>query len=141
MNEHAVIWERRKAELWDRIFQVTQDVVVLAEHMNEVAGTKVLREELTKAAMDVGKFLARATASNGEAGFQKNLEEARLKAIESDYWLRLAYIVQQQEDVQHDLSSVISQYGSIIDLLNKMERHVQEAHDSPLHTRGPKVNL
>ncbi len=25
------MWERRQAELWDRIFQVTQDVVTLAE--------------------------------------------------------------------------------------------------------------
>lgn len=141
MNEHSTAWEHRRTELWDRIFQVTQDVVTLAEQMTETPGTNVLRGQLVQAAMDVGKFLARATAAHGEGDFQRNIEESRLKAIESDYWLRLAYIVQQREEVQRDLSSIISQYGSIVDLLNKLGRHVHDAQDVGLHTRGPKVNL
>lgn len=140
-EQHTTLWEHRRAELWDRIFQVTQDVVNVAETMEETTGTVVLRSELTKAAMDVGKYLARATAAETEAQFRKNIEEARLKAIESDYWLRLAYIVQQREDVQRDLSSVITQYAGIVDLLHKMGRHVQTAHDPGSHTKGPKVNL
>lgn len=138
---HNVVWEHRRAELWDRIFQVTQDVVTLAETLQETPGTTVVREELVKAAMDVGKFLARATAAEQERDFQQNTEEARLKAIEADYWLRLAYIVQQREEVQRDLSSIITQYVGIIDLLHKMSRHVNTAHDLDAHNRGPKVNL
>lgn len=138
---HNTVWEHRRAELWDRIFQVTQDVVTLAETLQETPGTQVVREELTKAAMDVGKYLARATAAEREGEFRNNIEEARLKAIESDYWLRLAYIVQQREEVQRDLSSIITQYVGIIELLHKMGHHVRDAHDVGSHTRGPKVNL
>jgi len=138
---HNAIWEHRRAELWDRIFQVTQDVVTLAETLQETPGTNVVREELVKAAMDVGKFLARATAAENEKYFRENLEEARLKAIEADYWLRLAYIVQQREEVQRDLSSIISQYVGIIDLIHKMGRHVSSAHDSSAHTHKPKISL
>lgn len=138
---HNAIWEHRRAELWDRIFQVTQDVVTLAETLQETPGTNVVRSELVKASMDVGKFLARATAAESEKYFRENLEEARLKAIETDYWLRLAYIVQQREEVQRDLSSIISQYVGIIDLINKMGRHISSAHDLSSHTHKPKVNL
>lgn len=140
-NGHTAVWEHRRAELWDRIFQVTQDVVTLAETLQETAGTRVVQAELIKAAMDVGKYLARATAAEEETHFQKNIEEARLKAIEADYWLRLAYIVQQREEVQRDLSSIITQYVGIIELLHKMSRHVRSAHDVTAHTRSPKVNL
>lgn len=138
---HNTVWEHRRAELWDRIFQVTQDVVTLAETLQETPGTQVVRTELTRSAMDVGKYLARATAAEAEGQFRSNIEEARLKAIESDYWLRLAYIVQQREEVQRDLSSIITQYVGIIELLHKMGQHVRSAHDMEAHTRGPKVNL
>ena len=138
---HNTVWEHRRAELWDRIFQVTQDVVILAETLQETPGTQTVREELTKSAMSVGKYLARATAAEREGAFRSNIEEARMAAIESDYWLRLAYIVQQREEVQRDLSSIITQYVGIIELLHKMGQHVRDAHDVGAHTRGPKVNL
>ena len=140
-SQHNVIWEHRQAELWDRIFQVTQDVVMLADVMEDSAGGAIMRTEMVKSAMDVGKYLVRATAADNSREFETNVNEARLKAIETDYWLRLAYIIQQREDVQRDVSSVITQYSGIIDLLQKMGRHVQEKHDFARHSRGPKINL
>lgn len=140
-QNHNAVWEHRQAELWDRIFQATQDVVVLADTLEDSAGGNVMREEMVKSAMDVGKYLVRATAADGEDDFEKYVIESRMKAIETDYWMRLAYIVQQREDVQRDLSSIITQYSGIIDLLHKMARHVHRKHDFSQHTRGPKVNL
>lgn len=140
-NQHNVVWEHRQAELWDRIFQVTQDVVTLADAMESTSGGAIMRDEMVKSAMAVGKYLVRATAADNNQHFQQFAGEARMKAIETDYWLRLAYIIQQREDVQRDVSSVITQYSSIIDLLHKMIRHVQERHDSAAHRYTPKVNL
>lgn len=140
-NQHNVIWEHRQAELWDRIFQVTQDVVVLADVMEDSAGGAIMRTEMVKSAMDVGKYLVRATAADNGQNFDANVSEARMKAIETDYWLRLAYIIQQREDVQRDVSSVITQYSGIIDLLQKMGRHVQEKQDFARHNRGSKISL
>lgn len=141
-DEQHIIWERRQAEIWDRIFQVTTDVVAVADTLNESVGQKQLREQLVRAAMEVGAQLVRANASHSAADFEKYVDEARMKAIETDYWLRLMYVLQQQEDVQRDLSSVITQYVAIINLLNKFMRH---AHNEPdviaKHTKGPKVNL
>ncbi|MEX0649942.1 MAG: four helix bundle protein [Candidatus Andersenbacteria bacterium] len=138
---HNAIWEHRQAELWDRIFQVTQDVVTLADVLDDSVGANVMRQEMVKSAMGVGKYLVRGTAADNEKDFEKYVVEARMKAIETDYWLRLAYIVQQREDVQRDLSSIITQYSGIIDLLYKMARHVNRKHDFSQHARGPKVNL
>lgn len=140
-SEHRALWERRQAELWDRIFQVTQDVVHVADTIERDAGGTVLQGGLVTAAMNVGKFLVRATASDAEGEFRKNVEEARLQAIEADYWLRLAYIVQQHEGVQRDVSNIITQYASIIDLLQKMLQHVERAHDPSRHMERPKVAL
>jgi predicted acyl esterase len=47
-HQHNAIWERRQAELWDRIFQVTQDVVTLADSLEEKRGEAVMREELLR---------------------------------------------------------------------------------------------
>jgi four helix bundle protein len=140
-NQHNVVWEHRQAELWDRIFQVTQDVVVLADSMDSDAGGSVIKDQMVKSAMDVGKYLVRATAAEVAKDFEKNIAESRMKAIETDYWLRLAYIIQQREDVQRDLSSIINQYSGIIDLLHKMMRHVHEKQDFSRHSRGPKINF
>ncbi len=134
-------WERRQTELWDRIFQVTQDVVELADSFEDTSGGALLKGEMVKSAMEVGKYLVRATASDGMRGFQRNAHEARMKAIETDYWLRLAYIIQQSDGVQRDLSNIITQYSSVIDLLQKMTRHVQSEGDVTKYTKGPKVNL
>lgn len=140
-NQHNVLWEHRQAELWDRIFQVTQDVVTLADSMEGTSGGAIMRDEMVKSAMDVGKYLVRATAADNNQDFQRFAQESRLKAIETDYWLRLAYIIQQREDVQRDVSSVITQYSSIVDLLHKMVRHIEERRDSSAHKYTPKVNL
>lgn len=140
-SEHRALWERRQVELWERIFQVTQDVVHLSDTIEETSGGSVLKQSLVVAAMNVGKFLVRATATEQEAEFRKNVEEARMQAIESDYWLRLAYIVQQHEGVQRDVSNIITQYASIIDLLKKMETHVDHAHDADAHTARQRVSL
>lgn len=141
-DEQHVVWERRQAEIWDRIFQVTVDVVAVADTLDESVGQKELREQLVKAAMGVGAELVRANASNSAADFERYVDEARMKAIETDYWLRLIYVLQQQEDVQRDLSSVITQYAAIINLLNKFMRHTRSEPDViARHAKGPKVNL
>ena len=136
------VWERRQAELWDRIFQVTQDVVVLADSFEDTSGGVILKQEMVKAAMQVGSHLVRATASDDREGFYNHLHEAKMRAVETDYWLRLAYVLQQREDVQKDLSSIITQYGAVIELLQKMMRHVREEKDVVArHHKGPRVSL
>ena len=141
-EEQHIIWERRQTEIWDRIFQVMSDVVVVAETLDNSVGQRQLQEQLMKAAMGVGAELVRANASDRAVKFEQYLEEARMKAIETDYWLRLIYVLQQKEEVQRDLSSVISQYAAIINMLNKFIRHTQDEPDViSRHARGPKVNL
>ncbi len=140
-SQHNIVWEHRQAELWDRIFQVTQDVIVLADSLDDSTGGTIMKSEMVKSAMAVGKHLVRANAANSGNQFEEYVNEARLSAIETDYWLRLTYIVQQREDVQRDLSSIITQYSGIIDLLHKMMRHVHEKHDVENHRQTPKINL
>lgn len=140
-NQHDVVWEHRQAELWDRIFQVTQDVVTLADGLEETASGSVLRSEMVKSAMGVGRELVRAISSDDKEGFSRHVEEARMQAVETDYWLRLAYVLQQREDAQQDLSSVITQYAAIVDLLRKLGRHVQQERAGiERHTRGPRLS-
>jgi len=140
-EQHAV-WERRQAEIWDRVFQVTGDVVTVAESLEDTVGQKELREQLVKAAMGVGALLVRANAANTAVEFAKYVDKARLKAIETDYWLRLMYVLQQKEDTQRDLSSVVTQYAAIISLLNKFMKHAMREPDVVTrHARGPKVSL
>ena len=141
-GEKHQLWERRQAELWDRIFQVTQDVVVLADSFEDTSGGVILKQEMVKAAMQVGSHLVRATASDDRPGFYDHLHEAKMKAVETDYWLRLAYVLQQREDVQKDLSSIITQYGAVIELLQKMMRHMRDEKDAvSRHVKGPRVSL
>ena len=141
-EEQHIVWERRQTEIWDRIFQVMSDVVAVAETLNNSVGQRQLQEQLMKSAMGVGVKLVRANAANRADQFERYLEEARMKAIETDYWLRLIYVLQQREEVQRDLSSVISQYAAIINMLNKFIKHT---HDEPdvisRHARGPKVSM
>jgi four helix bundle protein len=140
-EEQHAHWERRQAELWDRIFQVTQDVITLADSMESSTGETVVKTEMVRTAMAVGTELVRANASEEASVFQKHLQEAKMKAIETDYWLRLAYILQQREDVQRDLSSIITQYSAIVDLLQKFVRHTQhEKNVIARHTRGPRIS-
>ncbi len=140
-DQHAQIWEHRQAELWDRIFQVTQDVVTLADAMADDAGGAIVKAEMIKAAMEVGRNLVRANAAEKRDEFEGQLNEAKLKAIETDYWLRMGYVLQQREDVQRDLSSIITQYSSIIDMLQKFIRHARTEKDViQRHTRGPLVS-
>ena len=136
-----MVWERRQAELWERIFQVTQDVVTLVEALDDSVGYAVVRQELVRSATGVGAELVRANAADSAGDFERHVKEARMKAIESDYWLRLVYALQQQENVQQDLSSVISQYSAIITLLQRFLSHTQgEADVISRHTKGPKVS-
>lgn len=116
-------WEQRQAELWERVFQVTQDVVALADSAGDGVGVGVCKNKMVEAAMNVGRQLVRASASVSAPKFESGLEEARLSAIETDYWLRLLYLLQQEEDVQRDLSSVINQYSSIVELLARLSAH------------------
>jgi four helix bundle protein len=140
-EQHARVWEHRQAELWDRIFQVTQDVVTLADSMEDDAGGAVVKAEMVKAAMEVGRHLVRANAADRPRDFDEQLNESKLKAIETDYWLRMGYVLQQREDVQRDLSSIITQYSSIIDMLHKFIRHARTEKDViQKHTRGPLVS-
>lgn len=141
-GDKHIVWERRQTELWDRIFQVTQDVVVLADSFDNGTGGAILKEEMVRSAMQVGSNLVRATASDEGQTFYGHLLEAKMRAVETDYWLRLAYVLQQREDVQKDLSSVITQYSAVIDLLQKMMRHVHDEKGAVIrHHRGPKVSL
>lgn len=140
-QEHTSTWDHRQAELWDRIFQVTNDVVTLADTLDDAAGGVVVKTEVVKAAMGVGLELVRANASGTAAGFRQNLDDARLKAIETDYWLRMAYVLQQRDEVQRDLSSIITQYTAIVELLEKMLHHTraEQRHPISVNRKGPKV--
>lgn len=141
-DEQHAVWERRQTEIWDRIFQAMSDVVAVAETLDDSIGQKQLQEQLLKSAMGIGAKLVRANASSRVVKFERYLEEARMKAIETDYWLRLIYVLQQREEVQRDLSSVISQYAAIINMLNKFIKHTQNEPDViARHARGPKINM
>lgn len=135
------MWERRQAELWDRIFQVTQDVVTLAESLRGSPGMRELRGALLKCAMVVGAELVRANAADTPIDFERCVREARLKAIEADYWLRLVYVIERKEAVQRDLSSIIAQYAAIIGLLQRFIRHTHgEVNVLRRHGKGPLVS-
>ncbi|MDP3996964.1 MAG: four helix bundle protein [Candidatus Andersenbacteria bacterium] len=139
-DSHSSIWEHRQAELWDRIFQVIQDVVTLADSLEDDAGGVIVKQEMVKTAMAVGTHLVRANAAEEPGDFDRHLTEARMKAIETDYWLRLAYVLQQKEEVQRDLSSIITQYAGIVDLLHKFIRHTRtEKNVINRHTKGPRI--
>ena len=139
-EKHNITWEHRQAELWDRIFQVTQDVVTLGQTL-ESEGSAVVRDEMIKAATAVGIHMVRANAADQAEDFKHHLTEARLKAIETDYWLRISFVLQQDEEAQKDLSSILSQYTAIVDLLHKLSHHVAgEPGAVKKHTKGPLVS-
>jgi len=140
-NKH-LSWERHQAELWDRVFQVTQDVVTLVEGLDDSVGLGYVRHELVKATMGVGAHLVRANASTQASSFDRNVGEARMKAIEADYWLRLIYVLQPDDKVHKDLSGVISQFSAIIRLLKEFRKHIDAESDAvSRHAHGPKVSL
>jgi four helix bundle protein len=140
-TDHRATWERRQAELWERIFQATQDVVSLAESLSTGTGIEIVKEAVVRSAMAVGAHLVRANATDDRASFMKYLTEARLQAIETDYWLRMSYVLQQRDELQRDVSSVINQFATIIDLLHTFSRHAAGEPDViARHTRGPRVN-
>lgn len=141
-EQKQAAWDRQQAELWDRIFQVISDVVDVAENMQDTTGVTHLKEQLIKTSMGLGADLVRANASHNVRQFNKYMNEAKLKAVEADYWLRLVYVLQQRKEIQQDLSGVISQYNTIINLLNKFIKHTKdEPNVISKHTKGPKVNL
>ncbi len=140
-DQHAITWEHRQTELWDRLFQVTSDVVTLADSLGDATGGMIVKESMVRSAMSVGAELVRANAADTPEEFRVLIREARMKAVETDYWLRMAYVLQQREDVQRDLSSIISQYTGIVDLLDRFIRHTKTEKDVlARHTRGPRVN-
>jgi len=140
-DQHTSTWEHHQAELWDRIFQVTQDVVDLAGNLSNEGGNETVKQEMIKSSMSIGIELVRANAADAKKDFDHHLHEARLRAIETDYWLRLAYVLQQQENVQRDLSSIITQYSAIVDLLQKFIRHTSNEKSAVTkhHTAGPRI--
>ena len=140
-DQHSLTWEHRQTELWDRLFQVTGDVVTLAASLGDDAGAAIVKESMVRSAMAIGTELVRANAADTPVEFRESLRESKLRAIETDYWLRMAYVLQQREDVQRDLSSIISQYAGIVDLLDRFIRHTKAEKDVlARHTRGPRVN-
>lgn len=140
-DQHTVTWEHRQTELWDRLFQVTSDVVTLAGSLSEDTGGTIVKDSMVRAAMSVGVDLVRANAADTPQEFRTSIHEAKMKAVETDYWLRMAYVLQQREDVQRDLSIIISQYTGIIDLLDRFIRHTNTEKDVlARHTRGPRVS-
>lgn len=139
-GNHHVVWEHRQAELWNRIFQATQDIVAFAEILPENAGTRLVQEELIRSAMSIGSQLVRANAADDRPSFVQAVNEARLKAIETDYWLRMAYTIQKREELQRDISGLLGQYAAIIDLLQTFTHHVEREPDAvSRHTKGPRV--
>ncbi len=140
-SAHRALWERRQAELWERIFQLAQDVTPLADSFEDTAGARVIKEELIKSSMNIGKYLVRATSANAERDFLHNIEESRMQAIEADYWLRLVYVVEQRDAVQQGVSTIIAQLAGIIDLLKKMTEHLEHWHDAKQHVERAKVSL
>jgi four helix bundle protein len=139
-DHHRAVWEQKQAELWDRIFQVSSEVVDLTRNMEDDEGGEVVSSELVKSAMRIGAFLVRANAAEKQLTFTELVVEARMQAIETDYWLRMLYVLQQKADVQRDLSSVITQYASIIDMLDRLVAHVKgEPSAVKKHTRRTKV--
>lgn len=139
-DAHQATWERQQAELWDRFFQVTQDVITVAEALEEGVGSEVIRQELTKTAMRVGAEIVQANAADAARDFHAHIKQAKMKAIETDYWLRMAYVLQQREDLQQDLSGVISQYTQIVNLIEKMRQHTQKEPDViAKHGRGVQI--
>lgn len=113
-------WDTRQAELWDRIFQATQDIAAVAESLGQTNGGRIVSAEMIKAATKVGVMLVRANAADEASIYIDYIREARVKAIETDYWLRVAYILQEQTSVQRDVSGVVRQYAAIIDALQKL---------------------
>ncbi len=140
-SEHRALWERRQAELWERIYQLAQDVAQVSDALHDTTGGSVIKQELVRSTMNIGKYLVRATASDSQQEFTRDVEEARMQAIEADYWLRIAYIVGQQEEVQRDVSNIIAQLSSVIELLKTMTSHVARQHDAKAHMKGPRVAL
>ncbi len=138
---HRALWERRQAELWERIFQLVQDVAVLIDSFADRSGGSVMKEALMRSSMSIGKHLVRATAADHEKDFVMHIEEAKMQAVEADYWLRIMYVVQPHEESQRDISNVIAQIASIVDLLTKMSGHLEKQHDASEHMAGPKVSL
>ena len=140
-DQHSVTWEHRQAELWERLFQVTSDVVALADSFGDDVGGAIVKESMVRSAMAVGAQLVRANAADDATEFRACIRESRMKAVETDYWLRMAYVLQQREDVQRDLSGIINQYTGIVDLLDRFIRHTKTEKDVLVrHTRGPRVN-
>lgn len=142
IKENQALWERRQAELWDRVFQVTQDVISLVDALDDTPGYRVVCDELTRSAGRVGAELVRANAAENAKQFEEYVKEARWKAIEADYWLRLVHVLQQSDRVRRDLSSLITQYASVINLLQQFSQHT--GHDRRVvarHTKGPRVSL
>jgi four helix bundle protein len=133
-------WERRQAELWDRVFQATQDVAALADSMGKSVGEGIVREELVRAACQTGAELVRANAAHSKQVFLKYMEAARLKAIETDYWLRLGYLLQNHESLQRDVSNLLAQYSQLVEMLHSFIKHAEQEEDViAKHTVGPRV--
>ena len=47
-EQHNNTWEHHQAELWDRVFQVTQDVVDLAGNLSDEGGNETVKDEMIK---------------------------------------------------------------------------------------------
>ena len=145
MNQGAshAVWERRQAEIWDRIFQATEDVIlhVQLSRKEKAQGVDVY-DSLIGAATAVGASVVRANAARSKADFVMYLDQARMQAIEVDYWLRLVFVLQRSDPVQRDLSHIISQYSSLIGLLQQFIDHAEHEDDViRKHNRGRKINL
>lgn len=141
-KENQALWERRQAELWDRVFQVTQDVMSLVDALDDTKGYRVVGDELARSAGQVGAELVRANASDNARQFEEHIKEARWKAIEADYWLRLVHVLQQSDRVRRDLSSLITQYAAVINLLQQFRAHATTDRELiARHAKGPRVSL
>jgi len=123
-NISTTIWDKQQAELWDRIFQITQDVADLAGTVADERGGSVVRDQMVAAAMGVGLAVVRANASARRTEFAKYVTEARMSAIEADYWIRMVYMLQQQDNSQQEISSLITQYAALIDMLQRLSREI-----------------
>jgi hypothetical protein len=53
----------------------------------------------------------------------------------------MAYVLQQREEIQRDLSGIVTQYATIIDLLDKFIDHTRAEQDViARHIKGPRIS-
>lgn len=141
-GEHAIFWERHRTELWDRVFQASGEIALLADSLEGGPPSMVTaRDSLLKAAWGVGVALVLANAADERASYTAALRQAVASAITTDYWLRLLVVLDRRGDRPVEVVGLLAHYGAVVTLLRKLEQHVAGEPDAVArHTKkGPQV--